>query len=902
MASLAATAFLLSTLAPLSAAEQYIGSETHHTITAAADACTRWRQGEYEVWHLRGNCYFNQGLTYARGPAAVLWLKRPTVAGQPTHAIVYFEGDATGRVTVDAPDQETLGAGQQGMIGRRQCGSWFGRFQTSANLQLHFPPPAPEPVATPEIYQRGLAQFDPERRRQLTLAQYSDLAPVPGGVSALPPGMRRYTLFSRSDSPNSVQGRTLPDGRRAIVLSGGVRLLVEGLSSDQVPAELGPLGVVDISTDRAVVWTSGGDGMFGGAAVQSQEDPLEVYMEGNIEFRQGDRIVYAERMYYDVRRQMGVILDAEVLTPLPEYDGYKYPGLVRLKAAAIRQLDAAHFAATGALVTTSRLEEPSYHFGADQILFTDVQRPDVDPRTGVMQTDPLTHEVSVSHQQMAESRGNALYVRGIPVFYWPTIATDLRKPSFLIDRVRIGNDSIFGTQLMVDWDAYQLFGIRNAPQGTRWSLSTDVFSERGFGFGTNFDYDRPDFLWWEGPAKGFIDFWALANDDGLDNLGFGRRAIEPERDFRGQLVGRHRQLLASGWEATAEVGWFSDRTFREMFYEREYDEEKSPRTGVRLRRTANNRTLSFEANAQVNRYYTENQSLPRVDHYWIGESVLGDRFVWFEHSQASYSDLDYAVPPSEPTLASLFTPLPWEQGSGQSGERLATRQEIDLPMELGVFKVVPYALGELAHWGEALDGNSLDRAYVQTGVRASVPFWAVFPDVRNPLLNLNGLAHKVVWDREFSYADANQNYDELPLYDPLDDVAVTEFRRRIYNPVLGPTVPFSDAKFDPRFYAVRSGLQGWVTSPSLEIVDDQTAVRTGVRQRWQTKRGGLGRQHIVDWLTLDMNATWFPEANRDNFGQEFGLVDYDLRWHVGDRFSIVSDGAADFFGNGLRTV
>ena len=33
--------------------------------------------------------------------------------------------------------------------------------------------------------------------------------------------------------------------------------------------------------------------------------PLEIYMEGNIVFRQGDRTVYADRMFYDVRRQIG---------------------------------------------------------------------------------------------------------------------------------------------------------------------------------------------------------------------------------------------------------------------------------------------------------------------------------------------------------------------------------------------------------------------------------------------------------------------------------------------------------------------------------------------------------------------------------------------------------------------
>jgi hypothetical protein len=213
---------------------------------------------------------------------------------------------------------------------------------------------------------------------------------------------------------------------------------------------------------------------------------------------------------------------------------------------------------------------------------------------------------------------------------------------------------------------------------------------------------------------------------------------------------------------------------------------------------------------------------------------------------------------------------------------------------------VPYALGELARWGEALDGDSLDRAYGQLGVRASLPMWAVYPNVRDPLFNLNGLAHKVVFDAEFLYADANANYDELPLYDQIDDTSITEMRRRLMSGAFPPTI--LGPQFDPRSYALRSGLQSWVTSPASEIADDLMALRMGVRQRWQTKRGPAGAQHIVDWITLDTNASLFPDADRDNFGEELGLLDYDLRWHVGDRFTFVSDGFADVFSDGMKTV
>ena len=42
----------------------------------------------------------------------------------------------------------------------------------------------------------------------------------------------------------------------------------------------------------------------------------------------------------------------------------------------------------------------------------------------------------------------------------------------------------------------------------------------------------------------------------------------------------------------------------------------------------------------------------------------------------------------------------------------------------------------------------IQRAYAHLGVRASIPFWYVDPSISDPLFNLNGLAHKVVFDAE----------------------------------------------------------------------------------------------------------------------------------------------------------
>ena len=222
-----------------------------------------------------------------------------------------------------------------------------------------------------------------------------------------------------------------------------------------------------------------------------------------------------------------------------------------------------------------------------------------------------------------------------------------------------------------------------------------------------------------------------------------------------------------------------------------------------------------------------------------------------------------------------------------------------MPFHAGPVKIVPYVLGEFAHWDEDRMGNEVSRWYGQTGVRASLPMWKVDPTIKSELLNVNGVAHKVVYESEFFWADANRNLARFPLYDPLQDDAIEHFERRfILFDYAGALPPM----FDDRFFAFRYGLQSWVTSPSTEIADDLLIWRSGIRQRWQTKRGFRGREQIIDWITLDMNGTLFPKPGRDNFGEDVGLLDYDFRWHVGDRLTLLSDGYFDVFSNGLRMV
>src|SRR5690606_35054946 len=108
----------------------------------------------------------------------------------------------------------------------------------------------------------------------------------------------RFQIFRRSDIGYQVKSLKTAPGETAIVVSGGVNVVIEGLTVEGLPASFGPLGNVDIETDRAVIWTSDPATDDLSQTTQESDRPLEISMEGNIVFRQGDRTVYADRMFY----------------------------------------------------------------------------------------------------------------------------------------------------------------------------------------------------------------------------------------------------------------------------------------------------------------------------------------------------------------------------------------------------------------------------------------------------------------------------------------------------------------------------------------------------------------------------------------------------------------------------
>ncbi len=866
-------------------------------ITVSARAGWSKPVEKLEIYFLEGECAVQQGKDIVRGDRAVIWIDREST---PQSAAVYLESADSGK-----PLLIELSQGKADALIRDQ--KWVGTFRTSAKIdvvlvkrettQTHFPP----------IYERAR-----ETRFPHTAQYHSTQLSQPVETSQGGSNFRKIQFFQRSDTPTEMNWKNIEGTNRSIgLITNGFTLLIEGVQFDGSGTD--PKGgsllsgdTLDISADRAVIWTANYDEIASNReGVSADKLDIEIYLEGNIVFLEGNRSILAKKMYYDVKNRIGYILDAELLSPAPGYDG-----LLRLKAEAMRQIGPSRYAATNSYITTSRLGEPSYRIQSQRITLDESSSPLYDKWTGSPIRDPKTGLQATKKKQMLTAENNVVCIGSVPIFYWPWLSADLQyqDPFLYIRSASLAHNQMFGTQIRTGWNPYQIFNIKNRPEGTDWDISLDYLSARGLGHGTNFTYSRGDFFGIPGPTAGMVDYWGIY-DSGKDNLGYDRRELQPETSYRYRAFWRHRQELRNQWVVSAELGKVSDRNFMEQYFENEWDTLKNQSTDLELKKTFNNSTLSVFASYRMDDFVTDTNWFPRADHFWLGQSLLGDTLTWYEHTRVGLAQFETTDAPqnanntTDPHNANYFQYLPWELNAqgvpfSETSEVISTKHELDLPFSLGPLRVVPYALGELAHWGKDVNGDGVQRVYYQAGIRLNLPMWKLMPGFASRTWYANGLAHKVDFDGELSYAGSNVDWDQLVQYEALDDHSVQASRRRFAETTFkGNMAPW----YDERYYAVRSGLAGNVTSPVPEAADDLSLIRFGMKNRWQTKRGPVGNRRIIDWITFDVHANIYPE-DKQNFGETLGLMDYDFRWHVGDRFAILSSGIFDVFDGGQKIV
>jgi len=706
--------------------------------------------------------------------------------------------------------------------------------------------------------------------------------PIPAvSPSAANRSARRVQIRPRSNDPlqfeSSTSTDTIPE-ERINIISGGVNVLVEGIDVDIQGQEISP-GILDLSADRVVIWTQAGEGESleaGNLVVQAADSRFQVYLEGNIVIRQNQNTIRATHAFFDAASDRALMLNAELRAFVPEL-GEKGAEF-RIRADRIRQLTENRFHAQNAWVTTSPYGKPGYRIQASDIFVA----PGPSVFTGV---DPLTGQQVVGQSTWITSLNNQFLVGDTPVFFLPKISGPAEDPGIPIRSATVTQDQIFGLQLNTVWDLSRLMGLPKQP-GMKLDLLADYRSKRGPGIGTQAEYNGSnDYGTYQGNGTLYYQY-----DKGYDNLGLDRRRLEPKNDSRGEATWRHRQQLSGGAMIFGEIGYLSDRNYLEQYHENRFDSEKDVETLLGIRQDQGAFSGMLWGRTDLSGFEANTQWLPRADLYSFSQPLFDGLLYWNMHSSAGYADMQQMEAPSD--INDPYTPNGLPYITDASGVVAMTRHELNMPLNVGPLNFEPFVMGEAAYWEDGFGSQSVDRYLMNAGVRARMSASRIFPFVRSDIFNLNGLAHKHDTMIEYSYTDSSRGINEIPQYNEIDENSQERFRTRYPLQVYGGILP---AEFNARNYAIRNGAGLWASAPYHELADDLQAIRLGFRDRLQTKVGPMNAPRIRDWMVWEYGASLFPKADRDNFGEDVGLLYGHYRWNVSDRTSLLTDASWDLF-------
>jgi hypothetical protein len=671
-----------------------------------------------------------------------------------------------------------------------------------------------------------------------------------GAPPTTAPVRPRQPVTSRAAHVETIQ---TADDRVAFVLSRGVT----------VQQRRGSGELIELQADRAVLFTTlrnlreAGEGK----RFETPEDAVEAaYLEGDVRIvytparaREPEQRLAAERVYYEFTTDRAVLTHAVLHTLDPER---QIPIVVR--AETVRQLSVGEYHAEKVKLSTSQFLTPTYSVNADRAYVRQLDTGD--PRFGTLTS--------------FRANDSTADLFGVPFFWLPYTSGSVTERGAALRNVILESGSRFGFGVRSEWGLFESLGVL-PPADLDVSYNLDYFEKRGPATGAKVDYrggyitettkEAWDFI-------GRVDSYII-KDHGDDRFGSERAVIEPEDEIRQRVLWEHQHFFPGDWQLQLRGGYSSDPTFLEEFFEREFDTGLPHDASVYLKRQRDSEAFTLLLQYPTNDFVTtanevqeqvQVERLPEMGYRRIGDSFGQDQLTFFSdntfsslrfhESEASLAEQGYRAGQS-PGIPSFGT-------TGTDDQRVLRgdfRQQIDYPLTFGQFKLVPYVLGRYTAYTNAPDDNFRDRFFVGTGVRVRTAFWKVDDAARSSLWDINRLRHVI--EPELNVFTSAQTHDRNSLF--------------IYD--------------EP-----------------IDAINDVTAFQVGLRQRWQTKRGGAGRFRSVDFFTLNVEGDFFLNQPDDDTLAPTGFrglffpslpeasvprnaVNADAAWRVSDTTAVLSD-------------
>jgi hypothetical protein len=746
--------------------------------------------------------------------------------------------------------------------------------------------------------------------------------PVPPPSRPTPPPQgkaarltRNFRILSRQGGEFPIHSYPGPNGETAYVATGGIILQVRNAPN---------VGMVDMEADRVVIWTKGNAGHLADDIRQPtgyDSNDLEVYLSGHVIVRQAplinpkgeERTISANEVYYDVNRNVAIALEARM-----ELKQLLMNDPLIATAREMRQTSINTFEIEKSEVFSSKLR-------SDPGLKVVLQEGVIEDRTvplrnlfGLPVIDRNTGQPLLIRETMLTGNNTFFEMEKIPFYWLPHVSTNIQEPLGPVQDFNFGYNHIFGVQFGVSLNMYEILGMQPRPQ-TRWLLNLDYLSYRGPGIGTTYNTMGTDLFGMPAKYNSMTRLFGM-HDRNFDILGGPRplNNFDPP-NFRGWGLNRTTvEDMPNGFSFLGQVSPVSDRNFIEQYYKRAWDLDPNYDTFAFLKQQQDNWALSALVRPRLRDWVTMTQDLPRLDGWLIGQDFFS--FITYtSHVNAEYASLRISSDsspriiltdvngPGQPLVPNLqFLPEVSVTDQNNATFRGSWMQEAQAPIPLGPLQLLPYGRWELTGYSNDLAGNPIGRSWEAGGLRANIPFTHLYPSIQSELWNVNGINHKIVASANYVYAYTNQPYTLFPQLDRLNDDAANQMLRDIrpYQSLFNPngvfgnhglSLVFSPYFNTPQTYAIRRLM--WNNIDTLSTMEQ---LQFDVRQRWQTKRGFPGYQHIVDWMTLDLSASYFPAPNRDNFGHNWSFLQYNYLWNLGDRTAFTSTGWTDPFPGGVR--
>jgi lipopolysaccharide assembly outer membrane protein LptD (OstA) len=506
--------------------------------------------------------------------------------------------------------------------------------------------------------------------------------------------------------------------------------------------------------------------------------------DGHVRIQQGDQLFVGEHMQYNFQTHQMVAEQFRSGKPPVFMEGQGLHGTI-----ISNRLEHGTYDATNSFMTTDDVDKPAFGIRAHRMRIT--------PNVKVQAWDAL------------------VYAEGVPVFYFPYYERNLGEHANNFDFVP-GYRSAFGPFVLGTYTWW----LNDELDG---KFHLDYRERRGVGVGPDFDYHLG--RW----GAGTLRYYYTHDDDASTNL-----INSPVYENRQRLYFSYMAEPYTNLEVRALARYQSDAGVNRDFFQGDYREDPQPNTFIEADKLGRNFSIDVLAQPRVNDFYETVERLPDVRLTGF-QQKLGDLPLYYD----SESTIGYYRRLFAETNGFMTTSNNYEAG------RADTYHQLTLPETFfGWLNITPRAGGRFTYYtegtGPGATTDEIARRVFNTGAEVSFKASRLWPEVKNQLLEVDGLRHIIEPSLNYVYVPTpNARPTQLPQFDyelPSLEMLPIEFPE--YN--------------------------------SIDSIDSQNVVRFGLRNQLQTKRDGQVRD-LLDW---QLYADWRlkPSAGQRTYGDLYSQL------------------------------